>query len=126
MIPITRPSPEVAPVVLFVFNRPHLTTQIFERIRQARPRRLFVVADGPRVGHPDDPELCEATRKMVNSPDWKCELQTDFAEENLGNGQRMSSGLDWVFQQCEEAIILEDDCLPSRSFFNFCTTFLTN
>jgi hypothetical protein len=125
MIPITRPNPEVAPVVLFVFNRPHLTTQSFERIRQARPRRLFVVADGPRVGHPDDPDLCEATRKMVSSPDWKCELQTDFAEENLGNGQRMSSGLDWVFKQCEEAIILEDDCLPSRSFFNFCTTLLT-
>lgn len=125
MIPITRLNTEIAPVVLFVFNRPHLTTQTFERIRQARPRRLFVVADGPRVGYPDDRELCRATRRIVSSPDWECELRTCFAEENHGNGQRMSSGLDWVFQQCEEAIVLEDDCVPNRSFFTFCTTLLT-
>jgi hypothetical protein len=125
MIPITKQNIEIAPVVLFVFNRPQLATQTFGRIRQARPSRLFVVADGPRVGHPDDLELCRTTRSIVSSADWKCELQTNFAEENLGNGQRMSSGLDWVFKQCEEAIVLEDDCVPSRSFFNFCTTLLT-
>jgi hypothetical protein len=125
MIPISSLNTEIAPVVLFVFNRPHLTTQSFDRIRQARPRRMLVVADGPRVGYPDDPQLCQVTRSLVSSPDWKCELQTNFAEENLGNGQRMSSGLDWVFKQCEEAIVLEDDCVPSRSFFNFCTALLT-
>jgi hypothetical protein len=115
---------EIAPVVFFVFNRPHLTAQSFDLIRKAKPRRLFVVADGPRVGHPEDPELCHNTRSIVCSPDWKCELQTNFTEENLGNGQRMSSGLDWVFRQCEEAIVLEDDCMPSLSFFTFCTTLL--
>ena len=119
-------NPETAPVALFVFNRPHLTAQTYERIRQAKPRRLFVVADGPRPGRPDDPELCRATRSMVTSPDWKCELQTNFTEENLGNGRRMSSGLDWVFSQCDEAIILEDDCVPSRSFFTFCTNLLSD
>jgi hypothetical protein len=115
---------EIAPVVLFIFNRPHLTMQSFDRIRQARPRWLLVVADGPRDGHSEDRELCQAARSIVSAPDWKCELQTNFAEENLGNRLRMSSGLDWVFSQCEEAIVLEDDCLPTRSFFNFCTTLL--
>src|SRR5260370_10031212 len=125
MIPMTRQNAEIAPVALFVFNRPHLTARSYDLIRQAKPRRIFIVGDGPRVGHPDDLELCRATRRIVSSPDWKCDLQTNFAEENLGSGCRVSSGLAWVFSQCEEPIVLEDDCVPSRSFFNFCTTLLT-
>lgn len=116
---------ETAPIALFVFNRPHLTEQVYQRIRQARPRRMFVVADGPREGHPDDRRLCSMTRQIVSSPDWPCELLTNFSEENLGNGRRISSGLDWVFGQCAEAIILEDDCLPCPSFFSFCSSLLT-
>jgi hypothetical protein len=115
---------DVAPVALFVFNRPHLTAQVYERVRQARPRRLLVVADGPRASRPDDPELCKRTREVVSSPDWPCELLTNFSEANLGCRRRMGSGLDWVFQQCPEAIILEDDCLPSPSFFRFCSEML--
>jgi hypothetical protein len=116
---------KTAPVALFIFNRPQLTAQAYERIRQVKPGRLFIIADGPRRDHPDDAELCDLTRRVVSSPDWDCELQANFAEENLGNGRRMSSGLDWVFSQCDEAIILEDDCVPSRSFFAFCTVLLT-
>jgi hypothetical protein len=115
---------EISPVALFVFNRPHLTLKVYEQIRAARPKRFLVVADGPRVKHRDDAELCRATRKIVSSPDWPCELLTNFADKNLGCKGRMSSGLDWVFQQCTEAIILEDDCVPCASFFSFCTDML--
>jgi hypothetical protein len=121
----TTSKTEIAPIALFVFNRPHLTAQVYQRIRQARPRRMFVVADGPREGHPEDRRLCLMTRQIVSSPDWPCELLTNFSEENLGNGYRISSGLDWVFGQCAEAIILEDDCLPCPSFFSFCSSLLT-
>src|SRR5215831_13781675 len=114
----------VAPVALFVFNRPKLTATVYERIRAARPRRLLVVADGPRPFRPEDRQLCRATRQIVSAPDWACELLTNFADENLGCGRRMSSGLDWVFQQCSEAIILEDDCVPCESFFSFCSEML--
>jgi hypothetical protein len=114
----------VAPVALFIFNRPQLTAKLYERVRAARPRRLLVVADGPRGSRPADGPLCLATRQIVSAPDWPCELLTNFADENLGCGQRMSSGLDWVFQQCSEAIILEDDCIPCASFFTFCSEML--
>ena len=116
---------QVAPVALFVFNRPKVTSQLFERVRAARPRRLLVVADGPRPTRPEDVQLCEATRKIVTSPDWQCDLLTNFADENLGCRRRMSSGLDWVFQHCAEAIILEDDCIPHSSFFRFCAEMLS-
>jgi hypothetical protein len=115
----------MTPVALFVFNRPHLTAQVYERVRAARPSRLLVVADGPRRSRPDEIWLCEATRKIVTSPDWPCELLTNFAEENLGARRRISSGLDWVFDLCPEAIILEDDCVPCPSFFSFCSSMLS-
>jgi hypothetical protein len=103
-----------------------LTSQVFERLRELRPRRLLVVADGPRPMQPEDVQLCRATRKIVTSPDWECELLTNVATENMGCRRRMASGLDWVFQQCSEAIILEDDCLPHSSFFHFCSEMLSH
>ncbi len=115
---------ETVPIAFFIFNRPQLTTRVFQQIQEARPRRLLVVADGPRPSRVQDRELCELTRKIVSTPDWPCELQTQFSDLNLGCRHRLSSGLDWVFAQCEEAIILEDDCLPCPSFFSFCTAML--
>jgi hypothetical protein len=113
-----------APVALFLFNRPELTAQVYGRIRAARPQRLLVVADGPRAGCPGEGRRCEEAREIVTSPDWPCEVQVNFASQNLGCRRRVSSGLDWVFQQCSEAIILEDDCVPCASFFDFCSAML--
>jgi len=112
------------PVALIIFNRPDLTAQAYARIRAVKPTRLFIIADGPRADRPEDSQLCATTRKIVSSPDWPCALQVNFAEENLGNGRRISSGLDWVFEECPEAIILEDDCMPCPSFFSFCSEML--
>jgi hypothetical protein len=56
--------------------------------------------------------------------DWDCEVSTEFADKNLGCRRRVSSGLDWVFGQATEAIILEDDCLPHPSFFRYCESLL--
>jgi len=114
----------MTPIALFIFNRPQLTAQVYERVRAARPSRLLVVADGPRPTRPEDIQLCAAAREIATSPDWPCELLTNFAEENLGARRRISSGLDWVFDICPEAIVLEDDCVPCPSFFSFCSSML--
>ena len=108
------------PVAVFIFNRPHLTQRVLDRIRQIRPTRLLIVADGPRQFRADDIEKCRQTRALFEHIDWKCERLTNYSEENLGCKKRVASGLDWVFHVCEEAIIVEDDCLPSLSFFSFC------
>jgi hypothetical protein len=109
------------PVALFVFNRPDLTRQVFARIAEARPERLLVVADGPRPG---EELLCAEVRAIVTNPSWPCEIETNFSERNLGCGRRIASGLDWVFSRHESTIVLEDDCLPSPSFFPFCEELL--
>ncbi len=113
-----------APVVLIVFNRPELTQQALDAISKVKPRQLYVIADGPRTTYPNDIEKCQATRAVVDTIDWECRVSKNYADQNLGCQQRISSGLDWVFEQVEFAIILEDDCLPNPSFFRFCDELL--
>ncbi|OBQ19589.1 MAG: hemolytic protein HlpA-like protein [Anabaena sp. WA113] len=110
------------PIAFFIFRRPDLTTQVFEAIRQAKPKKLLVVADGPR--NESEAILCQQARAVIETVDWDCEILRNYVDENLGCRKRVSSGLDWVFAQVEEAIVLEDDCLPSPSFFHFCETLL--
>jgi hypothetical protein len=112
------------PVALFIFNRPEPTRQVFAAIRQARPTRLLLVADGPRPQRPGEAAWCAAARAVVAAVDWPCEVLTNFSVHNLGCRKRISSGLDWVFNTVEEAIILEDDCLPHPDFFPFCAELL--
>jgi hypothetical protein len=119
MLPLT------TPVVLIIFNRPHTTERVFEAIRTARPRTLFVIADGARADRSGEAELCRATRAVVlDNVDWECDVRTDLSSENLGCAARVVSGLNWVFGQVEQAIILEDDCVPTPSFFLFCESLL--
>lgn len=111
------------PIAFFIFNRPELTKVVFEAIAKAKPKKLLVVADGPRF--PEENEKCQKARAAVmNNIDWECEVLTNFSERNLGCKYRVSSGITWVFSEVEEAIILEDDCLPTESFFYFCQTLL--
>jgi hypothetical protein len=113
------------PVAFLVFNRPDCTARVFAEIRAMQPRKLLVVADGPRPGRLDDIENCRLVREIIEKGvDWPCEVERAFAAENMGCRSRVSSGLNWVFERVEEAIILEDDCLPSPSFFPYCTELL--
>lgn len=112
------------PVAFIIFNRPETTARVFAEIARARPAKLIVVADGPRADVPGEAELCARTREVIKAVDWECEVITDFSDRNLGCRTRVSSGLDFVFDQVEEAIILEDDCLPHPSFFSFCESLL--
>jgi hypothetical protein len=123
-MPASHPQLETT-VALFVFNRPAPTRQVFAAIRAARPTRLLVVADGPRASRgAAEARACAEVREIVGQVDWPCEVGRLYADENLGCGARLSSGLDWVFASVEEAIILEDDCLPAPAFFPFCTAML--
>lgn len=114
----------IAPVALCAFNRPELTARVFDAIRQARPPTLLLVADGPRPGHRQDEERCAQVRAVMAQVDWPCEVVTNYSPTNLGCGRRMATGIAWVFEQVDRAIILEDDCLPHPTFFRFCEELL--
>ncbi|HEV2764310.1 MAG TPA: hypothetical protein VGV38_15125 [Pyrinomonadaceae bacterium] len=112
------------PVALLIFNRPEQTRRVFAEVARAKPRRLLVVADGPRADRPGEAEACRETRSIVQSVGWDCEVLTNFAETNMGCRERVASGISWVFEQAEEAVILEDDCVPHPSFFPYCAELL--
>ncbi|NJR57512.1 MAG: glycosyltransferase family 2 protein [Cyanobacteria bacterium CRU_2_1] len=111
-------------VALLIFNRPDKTERVLESIRQVKPPKLFVVADGPRPDHPDDVHKCAASRSVIEQVDWDCEVIKNYSDVNMGCGLRISTGLDWVFDQEEMVIILEDDCIPQPTFFGFCEELL--
>lgn len=114
----------VTPVVFLIFNRPETTEHVFQTIRQAKPRQFLIVADGPRESVLGEIERCLRARAVIDRVDWTCEILKNYSDVNLGCRRRVSSGLDWVFQTVEEAIILEADCLPDPSFFTFCEVLL--
>jgi hypothetical protein len=115
----------MVPVALFVFNRPDFVRQVMVVLAQVRPPKLMVVADGPRDGVEADRPLCAEARRIANEVDWPCEIVNHWSESNLGCDDRMRSGLDWVFEQVDEAVILEDDIVPEPSFFSWCGRLLS-
>ena len=113
------------PILYLVFNRPDLVKITFEKIKEIKPKQLFIAADGPREDRPDDIQKCKQTREYILSKiDWNCDVKTLFREKNLGCKYAVSSAITWFFENVEMGIILEDDCLPSQSFFWFCQKLL--
>ncbi|MEI2418835.1 hypothetical protein V6O07_01055, partial [Arthrospira platensis SPKY2] len=112
------------PVAFFIYKRPDTTENVFEAIRQVQPPKLLVISDGPKAGVSGEAEKCMKARAIIDKVDWDCEVITNYSRKNLGCRQRVASGLDWVFQQVESAIIVEDDCLPEPTFFRFCEELL--
>jgi hypothetical protein len=112
------------PILFLVFNRPDTAKQVFESIRKVKPKQLFIAADGPRKERLGEFEKCEQVKSIVKNVDWNCEVKTLFRLENLGCGKAVSEAITWFFEQVEEGIILEDDCLPSDSFYKYCSELL--
>lgn len=112
------------PIAFIIFNRPIHARESFATIRAQRPAKLFIIADGPRHNYAADKGLCSAAREVVQQIDWPCEVHHNYASKNLGLKRRVSSGLDWVFEQVDRAIVLEDDCVPHPDFFPFCDALL--
>jgi len=112
------------PVAFIIFNRPDKTKKVFEEIRKIKPAELFIIADGPKKNNDEDNHLCLETRDIVEKIDWDCKVHKDYSNNNIGLRKRVSTGLNWVFEHTEEAIILEDDCVPHPTFFRFCEELL--
>ncbi len=113
------------PVTFIVFNRLDCTQEVFERIREAKPIKLYVVSDGPRDSKIGEEKKVEEVRNFIkNHIDWECEVKYRFAHKNLGCKYNIYTGLNWVFEQEEKSIIIEDDCVPSMDFFRYCQELL--
>jgi hypothetical protein len=114
----------ITPILLIAFNRPITTEKIFNSIREVRPLRLYFACDGARHDREGEDKKVARVREFVNKIDWNCEIKTLFQHENLGCKYGVSSAINWFFENEEQGIILEDDCLPNLDFFYFCENLL--
>src|SRR6185295_16277368 len=96
--------------------------RVLSAIAQYRPRRLFVAADGP--AGPQHEADCRAAREAALKLTWPCEIETNFSPVNMGMRDRFFSAFDWFFERVPAGIVVEDDCLPSKGFFEFCSQVL--
>lgn len=112
-----RRGPGEHAVALVIFRRPDTTARVLEAIRRYGPKKLYVIADGPRLHKPDDSLLVARTRELVDTAGLTCKITKIYSESNLGLRERVLSGLDQVFAEEDSVIVLEDDCLPNQDFF---------
>lgn len=112
------------PVAIVFFIRPETLKQVFQKVKNARPSKLFLIQDGERIEKESDNEKVKQCRDIVEDIDWECEVYKNYSNENLGCGVRPHTGISWMFEHVDRAIILEDDCVPADSFFPFCKDML--
>ncbi len=112
------------PILFIIFNRPHLVQEIFNVIKQQKPKYLYIASDGARPQKEGEVEKVRKSRDIINQIDWDCEVKTFFREENVGPGKGVSSAVVWFFEHVEQGIILEEDCLPHIDFFPYCEELL--
>lgn len=111
-------------VLLIFFVRDDVFAKTFEAVRQARPRKLLLWQDGARPDRADDNEGIERCRKIAENIDWDCEVYRNYQTRNWGCDPSTFYSHKWAFSIVDKCIILEDDCVPSQSFFPFCKELL--
>jgi len=112
-------------VLFLTYNRFATTKKVFESIRKYKPDKLYIASDGARKYRDGEKLVINNIRNyLIKNISWKCEVKTLFREENIGLRNSVSDSITWFFNNEEDGIILEDDCLPNQSFFNFCSSLL--
>ncbi len=106
-------------VLLIFFARPNTLKEVFDKVKKARPKKLFLACDGPRVDRPNDLQAIEECKKIVSDIDWECEVYTNYSKENQGCGKGPSNAISWAFRHTDKLLILEDDCVADNTLFPF-------
>lgn len=112
------------PVLLIFFVRDEVLQKVFDSIKEARPSTLLLWQDGPRENRPDDIVAIEKCRKIVEGIDWDCKVYTNYHEKNMGCDPSTFLAQKWAFSIVDKCIIMEDDRVPSQSFYRYCKELL--
>lgn len=112
-------------VLIIAFKRPGTVRRLINALQRVRPSRIFIACDGPRQGFSEEALDVEKVREILrNEINWNCERFFLFSSVNQGCGLGPVRAINWFFDNVEEGIILEDDCIPHPDFFEFCACLL--
>jgi hypothetical protein len=112
-------------VLLIFFARPKPFEKVFEQVRIARPSRLYLYQDGARANREDDILNINECREIAKHIDWECEIFHMYQDKNFGCDPSEFIAQKWFFTNEEQGIVLEDDDVPSQTFFPYCKELLT-
>lgn len=105
------------PILLIIFKRKNVALKTLESIKTAKPAKLYISGDGARPNVKGEKEKVEETRKAVlEAIDWECDVKTLFSENNQGCCDGVYNAINWLFENEEYGIIVEDDCMLKASF----------
>lgn len=107
------------PVLYITFARPEYANQSFAAIKKAQPRKLYFYSNKAREDKPEEVKRNEEVRLLVKQIDWDCEVKTWFREEYVDVFTSIHGAIDWIFDNEEEAIIIEEDVVTSFAFFDY-------
>jgi len=115
----------LAPVILFVYNRPHHLTKVIDGLKlnkECRNTPLIIYSDAAKSK--TDLELVNSTRKIIRNISGFQSLKIIEQERNKGLADSIIDGVTEQFENYESLIILEDDLVPSKFFLNYMNTAL--
>jgi hypothetical protein len=98
---------------------------VIASIRTYAPDQMYVACDGPNPQREGEQEKVNETRRVIDSEiDWPCDVHRRYSETNQGCKVGVSNAISWFFENVEEGIIIEDDCMPHPSFYPYCAQLL--
>ena len=110
-------------VLLLVYNRPKETSRILKLLDNYKFKKIYISSDGPKKNNDLNENFYE-NKKILKSLDKK-KYSINFLQKNHGCKIGVSKGIHWFFKNENKGIILEDDCIPNKSFFKFCESMLS-
>ena len=114
------PNKNLAPIILFVFNRPQHTKKTIDALRKnklAIESRLFIFSDGPRSK--SDIKNVSEVRKFIKTIVGFKEINIVERKRNLGLAQSIINGVTEIVNRNGKVIVLEDDMISSPYFLKF-------
>lgn len=108
------------PVLFETFARPDYARQVWDAIKASKPRSLYFYSNKAREDRPDEIKRNEEIRSFVKEIDWECDLHIWFREEYVDVYTSLKGAVDWVCENEEAWIALEEDVVPTPAFFSFC------
>tara|TARA_B100001057_G_scaffold193971_1_gene194805 strand:+ start:12940 stop:13854 length:915 start_codon:yes stop_codon:yes gene_type:complete len=103
-------------VVIIIYNRPNYLKKLLKKLNKFELSRIYIISDGPK-NDPNDINLVKKTRNLINDICKRKKIFKIYSKNNLGLRKSIITGLNQVFKREKQAIILEDDCIPTKEFF---------
>lgn len=113
----------LAPILLFVYNRPWHTKQTIEALQKnelAADSELFIFADGPKANATEEQkEKINQVRDYIHKINGFKKITFQEAEQNIGCADSIIQGIASVFARYDKVIVVEDDIVTSKFFLRF-------